>query len=229
LPCAGILDNDLTTYASSLLEPIGRHRSAFVVPSKGKRAKKRKRDEENAAKANASELTSASQAHTLPNQPPPEVSKHITVGFNSIVRCLDPAARRMIDGSSASDNISGPDSEPLNLTAIFVDRSSCAEILWSQLPYLAIAAGARSALPPARLVPLPRGAAARLSSAVGIQRATIIGFGRDVPDAQALTQYVAEHVASIEIPWMTGLSASIFKPTEVGLHQSPRERERGNG
>lgn len=226
---AGILDNYLTTNASSLLEPIGRHRSTFVVSSKGKRAKKRKRDEENAAKANAPGLTSTSEAHTPSNQPPPEVSKHITIGFNGVVRCLDPAARHMIDGSSESPNESGPNREPLNLTAIFVDRSSCAEILWSQLPYLAIAAAARSNLPPARLVPLPRGAAARLRSAVGIPRVTIIGFGRDVPDAQALTQYVTEHVAPIEIPWMTDLSASIFKPTLVGLHQCPRERELGSG
>lgn len=68
----------------SILSPIGQHRRNHITPSKGKRHKKRKREE---AKKKAE--SGVESGETLSNPPTPEISSHLTVGLNSITRTLE--------------------------------------------------------------------------------------------------------------------------------------------
>lgn len=208
----------------SLLEPIGRHKADFTVRSEGKRNKKRKRKEAAAAKAGDPPSGAVAPLPNLPAPSPPDIAKYIAIGFNSIVRLLDPAARSIIDKSSKQRP---PDTETSRLAVVFVDQSSCAEVIWSQLPYLAVAAAMRDGSEQIRVVPLPKGAAARLSTAVDIPRAALVGVLQGAPGASSLVEYVQEHVAAIEIPWMTSQLVADFEPTKVRMHHGPRALEIG--
>jgi ribonuclease P/MRP protein subunit POP3 len=127
----------------SLLSPIGHYRAEHVQPSRGKRQKKRKRQELNPA-----ELPSA-----LP--PAPEITSCIDVGFTTVTRHLQNTDAKMYNPDTAS----GPATNLSirSYSAIFVARSGQPSILASHLPQMVATASRSHPLQqPTRLVGLSK-------------------------------------------------------------------------
>ncbi|KAM3073710.1 RNase P and RNase MRP subunit [Clarireedia jacksonii] len=198
----------------SILTPIGKHRSNYVVPSKGNRSRKRKRQE--------SKLDEKSS--DIP--PPPEISNFVLTGLNSINRSLEEASKNapshteaLLDDTSRQlqgqediqmflDDGEMPQSETRtyparHVAAIFVTRSNLPSILYAHLPQLiATASKVHPDKPATKLVQLPKGAESRLTGALALQRVSFIGVLEGAPYCKALLELVRECVSDIEIPWL---------------------------
>jgi ribonuclease P/MRP protein subunit POP3 len=158
--------------------------------------------------------------------PPPELSKFVLTGLNSINRALEgdsKIARSTIealpddtnsqfqkheDTQMCLDDGEMPTSKsqayPNNhIAAIFVARSNLPSILYAHLPQLITTASkAHPDKPPTRLIQLPRGAESRLALALGLQRVSFIAILDGAPHCKALVDLVRECVSDIEIPWL---------------------------
>lgn len=189
----------------SLLAPIGEHRKAHILPSKGR---KRKRAT-NAAPDEPSRL------------PAPATASHILVGLNSVTRHLETHA-----ASTA------PPTAPINETTIDEQdnptQTDCKEsatpprilsivILThpqpslspshAHIPTLLHLANLRrdpGTIPvnPTRLVCLATSNDARLASALHIPRVGAIGVLEGAPGAKALEEYVRKHVGLTGCAWV---------------------------
>jgi ribonuclease P/MRP protein subunit POP3 len=225
---------DVTKFLlGSLLSPIGQHRANHLPRSKGKRNKKRKRQE---AKKDAE------QKPAEPLIPPaPEISSFVSVGLNSITRTLQESSQKP---KLSSPNPSSPNHEPSALestepqsttpnafstlpssspstsfSAIFVLRSSQPSILHSHLPQLIATAslpgrGSESS-PSTRLVQLPRGSDERVCQALGLPRASFVGLVEGAPHTGALVDLVRRSVPEIEAPWFKEAANAAYLPVKI--------------
>lgn len=106
--------------------------------------------------------------------------------------------------------------EPKPLVAVFVPRAEQPPVLHTHLPLLIKAASLASpSLPPIRLVALPKGAEARLSTALGIPRVGLVGLTDGSPYASQLIEFSRIHVPEVEIPWLQESTAGSYLPTIV--------------
>ena len=182
-----------------------------MVPSKGKRSRKRKR-------ASAKDTSDAGQTVNTP--PVPDIHSFTTVGFNSTIRCLQNhmnfvQPHRKQPPDEKDSRVSESD---LDLAAIFVDRASVADLLWEKLPLLVHTQPRQNpSMEPIRLVSLPRGSEARLSDGFGIPRAGIVGIARGAPGAEQLMSFVRAHADPIEIPWLRDLKLGNYFPAVVDV------------
>jgi ribonuclease P/MRP protein subunit POP3 len=208
-------------FSSRLLAPIGRHRTAYVASSKGKRNKKRKRQEASNADLNESDAP----------PPIPEISSHLLVGLASITRYLELiASARTADGSYEKSETSlvpascesGTDLEHdsstkiRHLAAIFVCRPSQPSVLHAHLPQLVAVATLRNPhLQPTRLVQLPQGSENRLSSSLGLPRASFIGILEDAPHSEPLLELVQDKVPIVEVPWLEEAQKAQYKSVKI--------------
>ena len=208
----------LTLDSCRLLAPIGQYREISVVPSKGKRSKKRKRA---AARAEAAEWPSTTSILAADAKPSvPAINGALTIGFNSTQRHLETAARRFAPGQTMTNAMLDPRNTQLEpssntLAAVFVDRSSQAPILHSHLPLLVSAASTPTI--PVRLVALPNGSETRLRTALGIPRVGVIGIRNDAPDATPLLNFVKEHVPTVDVPWLKNAEKAEFLPVAINV------------
>lgn len=215
-----------------LLAPIGQHRANHITKSKGKRSKKRKRQE---AKSHAGEIQEA-----LPVPPTPEISSFIAVGLNSITRTLQAASRKPKPSSPPSEapqesdpdeeekdalpslarakSQTGPD-DPVShppFSAIFVLRSSQPAILHAHLPQLiATASLAHPESPATRLVQLPRGSDERVCRSLGLPSASFIGLTEGAPHCKSLVELIQSKVPEIEVPWLEEVKTSSYMPVKI--------------
>lgn len=244
---AVLKQNGVLTSVLSLLSPIGQHRSNHVIPSKGKRSKKRQREEEK-----KKEEPEAGENPSIP--PTPEISSFIIVGLNNITRSLEALSQKskptatttsregpqgQPDPQSKSETNSKPltvDPEVLetpadlpqrappatqHFAAIFVPRSSQPPILHAHLPQLiATASFANPSLPATRLVQLPKGCDARLCDALGLQRVSFIGVLEGAPHSKALVEIVRENVAEIDVPWLREVRDEKYLSVKVNAIQT---------
>ena len=175
---------------------MGCHRSAHIKPSKGKRDKKRKREQ--MEKVDGEHVESAEQP------PAPIIGKHVTVGLNSTCRRLEVFAK--------------PDQDLTNTTplaAIFLTQSPLA-FQYTHLPVLtALATSSHREMPAPRLVPLDNSAEQRLTRALGIPRVGVIGVLQDAPGAGPLIDYVREHIRAVEVPWVKETTEGKFLGTKI--------------
>ncbi|KAG4442489.1 hypothetical protein IFR05_001989 [Cadophora sp. M221] len=226
----------------SILSPIGQHRSNHITPSKGKRSKKRRREEQK-------QKDGAGEAPSIP--PTPEISSFIVVGLNSITRNLEefsqkskPAAitanqegpQPQLNAETKPENITAEDPKvpkvpakqtqetpptTHHFTAIFVPRSSQPPILHSHLPQLiATASLAHPSLPATRLVQLPKGCDARLCDALGLPRVSFIGILEGAPHSKALLEFAREHVPEIDVPWLREAREEKYLSVKVNAIQT---------
>lgn len=197
----------------SLLSPIGEHKSRNVVPSRGKRAKKRKRKldgtlkEQSAAPSDKESTETESMAR-------PEMHGHLTVGFNTTTRYIEVLARNPRPSMmqepgpvmAIEETSAGPSFDPAEvrpLTAVFVTRSSQLLALHSCLPLLAkVASLSAPSSPSIRIVTLPEGAEDRLKAALGIPRVGMVGLIDGAPSALSLIEVIRENVPELEVPWL---------------------------
>ncbi|MCJ1417583.1 hypothetical protein MMC32_003927 [Xylographa parallela] len=207
----------------SLLEPIGKHRSDFVHPSKGKRSKRKRGNDtiENDDDSPHTRNQTLSEQNQPSNKPPePEIASFVTVGFNSTERALEAASHNRIVRSFSGTSTASSEDGSLQLVAIFVDREDHTHALYAHLPILISAASFN--LPSdtrTRLVALPRGATGRLSAALHIPRASMIGLYIGAPNTAPLVDFVRKHVSTIEVPWLKRLREGIYIPVEISTRQ----------
>ncbi|MCJ1436389.1 hypothetical protein MMC27_005768 [Xylographa pallens] len=203
----------------SLLEPIGKHRLDFVQPSKGKRSKRKRGHDriENEKDSLHTNYQTLSEQNRLSNGPPePEVASFLTVGFNSTERALEAASHNNIARSFSSTSTASSEDRFLQMVAIFVDRADQTHALYAHLPLLISTASFNLPLDTKiRLVALPRGATGRLSAALHIPRASMIGLHSGAPSAAPLVDFVRKHVSTIEVPWLMRLREGIYVPVKI--------------
>ena len=99
-----------------------------------------------------------------------------------------------------------------------------ANIVTAQLPPLVAMARHRRQLE-TLLVPLPRGAAARLSSATGIPRAGLVGIAQDAPESRPLLHFLAETVPPVKVPFVEEGLRKGYEQMKTGFHEKTRYHE----
>lgn len=177
--------------------------------SKGKRNKKRKRQE---AKA---QNTAALSEETAAIPPMPELSSHILVGLSSISRHLENTCHRQSAKSYETDRAQRAVTAP-NLAAVFVCRSSQPSALHAHLPQLIASASISSPLlPPIRLVQLPQGCENRLCSSIGLPRVSFVGLLEDAPHCKTLIDLVRERVPIIDMSWLKEVQSAKYRPVKI--------------
>ncbi|KAI9864072.1 MAG: hypothetical protein M1813_003389 [Trichoglossum hirsutum] len=215
----------------SILSPIGRYRSSQIVPSNGKRSRKRKKKEAQSvdpASDIKSSITSTPQQAGINHSPPqPEISPYLTIGLNSTTRVLEllaqksmpeslslyrslPSASRATAAKSRTRGASTdgepdvsrePTQEPL--VAVFVSGFSQPALLHAHLPLLTVTASlSHPEKPPIVLVTLPKGAEVRLMSALGLPRVSVVGLSEGAPGSTVLVDFVRENVKPVDVKWL---------------------------
>jgi ribonuclease P/MRP protein subunit POP3 len=174
------------------LTPIGEyHRS--LEPSKGKRARKRKRQD-----ASIQDETVA--AETEPSRPPPpEIAKYVDVGLASISRNLERASQEPVTTLIPSTDGYQP------YAVVFVARHGQDTAFHCHFPQMtAVASQAQHPMPPIRLVGFSSSCSDRLSSCLGIPRVSSIGIrnGAACVGGKTLLDFVVSHVPSTEVAWL---------------------------
>ncbi|CZT01224.1 uncharacterized protein RAG0_08960 [Rhynchosporium agropyri] len=230
----------------SVLSPIGQHRSNHITPSRGKRSKKRRREE-----VRQEDRTQETPEIALS----PEISSFIMIGLNSITRSLEalsqkskpiaittgqegpqPEPNQIADSVIAESSVSSqgqkiskaPEknteldiSATQHFAAIFVPRSSQPPILHAHLPQLiATASLAHPSLAPTRLVQLPKGCDARLCDALGLPRVSFIGILEGAPHSKALVELVRENVSEIDVPWLREMREKKYLGVKINAMQT---------
>ncbi|KAI0015937.1 hypothetical protein F4780DRAFT_783717 [Xylariomycetidae sp. FL0641] len=183
----------------SLLAPIGKYRLAYVKPSQGKRAKKRKRRE-------------ASESDKMPLPPTPELLAHIDVGLPAVTRRLQDAISRRSNSSTSKTT------QPLDnlYSVIVIARSGQPNAFNDHLPQMvAMASKSHPSHAPIRLVGLSKACEDRLSEALGIPRASCIAIYKDAPNSKALVDYARQHVPILEMPWFEEASQAEYQETKI--------------
>ncbi|KAJ8124400.1 hypothetical protein O1611_g9240 [Lasiodiplodia mahajangana] len=109
----------------SLLSPLGHYRSQHIHPSKGNRAKKRKRAEK-------------SISDTAPPAPPaPEIQSYVDIGLSCVSRCLQKTTSEGLRTSSLGNGQEIEEAPASRFySAIFVARSGQPNALSSHLPQM---------------------------------------------------------------------------------------------
>lgn len=215
----------------SLISPVGEHRRRSVAPSKGKRAKKRKKNNDITKQDRSAAFSRGlAKADALV---PPEIHSHLTVGFNTTTRYLELLAQKT---SPNTDEDKNPGSlvvvktparsslEPANikpLAAVFVPRSGQPPILYSHLPLLTKAASlAVPSSPPTKIISLPEGAEDRLKTVLGIPRVGMVGLIDGAPNASSLIEFVRQKIPELEVPWLQEAVKGAYLAVKINAIQA---------
>jgi len=207
------------------LGPLGEFRSQYIVPSKGKREKRRKRKEKALSEEPEQDPLEKLAPHAeIPERP--GMQNHLTIGFNSTTKYLEALAQRpSLEQTPTNVEESSKDiSDPLNrkpLIAVFVPGSDQPSILYSHLPLLIkIASLAAASSPPPRLVSLPKGSEERLSAALSIPRVGLIGLIEGAPNADSFIGFIRQQVPEVEVPWLHEAVAGAYLPVNIKAIQT---------
>ena len=212
-----------------LLSPIGDRKSRHILPSKGKRTKKRKREQ---GRTDKDEESVSHEREVLKDAlpAPPAIQRHVTIGFNATTRYLEDLAKRSTarrgrrygsreDTATNSKVVTLGCSETdtsMPLAAVFVPLYDQPAILYAHIPLLAkMTSSAFATLPSTRLVVLSKGAEQRLGRALAIPRVGLIGLSRDAPESAALMEFVRQKVPEIEVPWLEEVVAGSCLPVKI--------------
>ena len=202
-----------------VLDPVGNYRREHIKPSTGKSSRKRKR-KRRVAKS-TQDAAPATDAEPAP--PAPEVSSHITLGFNTTIRRLELLSAvsrpQSLGGeiSAKSEDETGKSIRLLpSLSAVFICRTGLPPILTSSLPLLAAtASSAFPKEPPIRLVPLSKAAEDKLAIALHQPKVGFVGLQADAPAAEILTTLVRDRIPPVDVPWLREASSSTYLPVKV--------------
>ncbi|KAK0737001.1 hypothetical protein B0T21DRAFT_347414 [Apiosordaria backusii] len=178
-----------------LLSPLGTHRRLFVTPSKGKRDRKRKRAQDEAAPGG-----SATGAASDPVPPTPELAGYVDVGLSHISRALQ--------------GMSSKDMKPYSV--VFVARSGQSSAFHCHFPQMvALASQSQPPEKAVRLVGISKACEDKLSAALGIPRVSSIAIREDAPQAKGLVDFVREHVKPVEVAWLKEARAGKYLDTKI--------------
>ncbi len=211
---------------SSLLSPIGHHRTNHISKSKGKRSKKRKRAEaktktNTALDGHAEDVSSLSEPLPSIESPAPELLYHLTIGINSTTRHLERLSQQSLPEAypahlRPSNPLAPQSTLAPRLAAIFVPRDAQPSLLHAHLPLLTVTASLASpTLPHIRLVGLPKVAENRMAAALGLPRVGFVGLMEDAPNARSLIDFVREQVPAVEAAYLNEISAGVYLPVNI--------------
>ena len=163
--------------------------------------------------------------------PVPEISSHVLVGLASITRLLeriagDSTRDRPLRMSDTGFQTAGYESEVVSehdskatfphIAAIFVCRSSQPSVLHAHLPQLVATASSKIPhLQPTRLVQLPHGSGNRLSSSLGLSRASFVAILENAPHSKSLVELIQNTVSVIKIPWLDEVAKAQYRPVKI--------------
>lgn len=211
------------------MAPIGEHRAKFVVPSTGKRNKRKRKITREIGSSSRLDIEETQlQRASIP--PSPEIASFLTIGFNSTERALESASKKSVPATISETTVDKPSWGPSKvLAAVFVDRSNHPSILYAHLPQLiattSLACPSHSAI---RLIALPNGASKRMSSVLQIPHVSIVGLYAGAPRATPLIDLVRNHVSPIEIPWLKSLILGTYLPVEIKFSKTAVSTETWN-
>ncbi|KAI0165881.1 hypothetical protein GGR57DRAFT_139986 [Xylariaceae sp. FL1272] len=188
----------------SLLSPIGHHRAQHIPPSKGIRAKKRKRKE--AAKGEGES----------PIPPVPELQRYVDVGLSSITRSLQKASSETANPQEAASPKDNPPSPSYSL--IFVARSGQPNALSNHLPQMvAVASKKDPTQQPTRLVGFSKACEDRLVASLGLPRVSCVGLRVNAPNSQPLIEFARQQVPMIQVPWLEEAKRAEHRETKISI------------
>ena len=131
------------------------------------------------------------------------------VGLTRVTNSLQDLAASSAQDESSSTPRSG-------YALIVVARSSQPSILISHLPQMvSVSSSAHSSLPPTRLVGLSKACEDRLTTALGIPRASCIGIRDGAPRSQTLVDFTRKHVPAIDAPWLEDVAKAEYKEIKI--------------
>jgi ribonuclease P/MRP protein subunit POP3 len=208
---------------------LGQYRASHTASSKGKRSKKRTRQEAKLGKDNRD------SALEDPPPSPPDVSRFVAVGLNSITRVLEAASQKSRPKGLSSSDAPSKDTAPAEgekddivakavtkkeahpvFSAVFVSRHSQPSILHAHLPQLvATASLAHPESPAIRLVQLTRGSEERLCEALGLPRVSFIGLIEGAPHSGSLVDLIRDCVSPVEVPWLVEAKEAKYLPAKI--------------
>lgn len=174
------------------------------------------------------------EKHAPPTEVPetPAIQQHLTIGFNSTTKHLESLAQASAPQNTQnqepkSSNVGNPIADPSDpdkpeaIVAIFVPGSDQPSILYSHLPLLIKTASLASPSSPApRLVSLPKGAEERLSAALSIPRAGLIGLMEGAPNTDSFIEFIRQQVPEVEVPWLREAAAGAYLPVNIKTIQT---------
>ena len=228
-----------------VLTPMGEYRNRQVTASRGKRAKRKAKRTKRKAGVDSTRIPDESLSSPVENTP--EVSKHVTIGFNSTMRYLESLAHKSASmapkppAEFSRNTLSKPGSAqftktsrgsviPEPLAVVFIPQSDQSSELFAHLPLLLrVGSPCKPAPSATRLVLLPRAAEAKLSTALQIPRVGIIGLTQGALVASELLETVRTRITPVEIPWVeqavaeTYLALIIEQTSKVRSHQLKKE------
>lgn len=185
----------------NLLRPIGQHRKRHVQPSKGKRAAKRR------SRDTLGKDIGLNPALTKPEEP--DLCRHIDVGFCSLMRELE----------SVSSNERGQTSEAKSkqpYAMVFVARGNHSAAFHSHFPKLIGAAsknlGRHRGI---RLIGFSKPCSDQLSSSLGLARVSCLAVRRGAPGTEALSAFVEDHLAPVNVAWLGDMESEQYRPTKI--------------
>ncbi|KAB5570069.1 hypothetical protein GE09DRAFT_1170934 [Coniochaeta sp. 2T2.1] len=199
----------------SLLSPLGHHRRSFITPSKGKRAKRKKRK------------TAEPQAADNAIPPVPGVAKDVDLGLANISRSLEKVSATSKQNQPEASEATGHEgvsneSTPESYAVVFVARSGQPSAFHSHFPQMvAVASKAVPSKQPIRLVGFSEACEDRLSSALAIPRVSSIGLREGAPQTKALIEFVREHVPPVEMSWFREVESGRFLETKINAVEVP--------
>jgi ribonuclease P/MRP protein subunit POP3 len=179
-----------------------------VTPSKGKRARKRKRLTHGLDPA-------ASNTQAIP--PVPEISKSVDVGLSHITRNLEGSIKSM----SSETEHKEPDNQSRQYTMIFVTRGDQSQAFNGHFPRMVAAASrCRSPAEKIRLVGFSKSCSEKLNLSLGIARTSSVALLGDAPGSRALFDKVRQVVPPIEAPWLEEARKEPYHGTRINAMET---------
>jgi ribonuclease P/MRP protein subunit POP3 len=234
----------LVSNPSSLLQPLGDHRRTHVTPSKGKKRKRKLKQQPN-TESQVDGSSETTELHNVP-PPPPEIVSHILIGLNSVTRHLEALAAEHAPASLAQSRNGGkaeavksedagdvkeersgnengklpkfpnttPSHDPLALV-IIPHAHPPSSLPHAHIPTLIHLSSPTSSNNSTRLITLPPTSQARLASALHIPHVGALAIKEGAPGARPLVEYVREHVGLTECAWIDEAKRGEWKATKI--------------
>lgn len=124
----------------------------------------------------------------------PLAYENTVTGFNNTTQALEAQAK--IKSSSLSSSSKNP------VSYVFICKHDISpSILTAHFPTLVYTAS-QGCGQPIKLIQLPKGSMADLSQALSVEKTSILGLRRNIPEASALFQLLDANVTDISIPYL---------------------------
>lgn len=154
--------------------------------------------------------------------PVPEVALYLDVGLASISRHLEKLSSEASPATTNEDSTSRlvpsalvDKGKSTGYSVIFVARSGQAPAFNSHFPQMVATASKTYPGQDIKLVGFSKPCADRLGTCLGIPRVSSLALRADMPQGEALVDFVREKVAPIDIPWLSQARSCTYLQTRI--------------